>query len=567
MLTACGSSHKGTVDAGADAAAACTAGEMHCNGNELQTCVGGQFQDSQSCPNMCDDVYGCVVCVPNTGTCNGDTSHACNSTGTGYDDVQCDPVQGVTCDPGSGLCSGACAPQAIGSSYIGCEYYPTVTGNMVGPDFGFALAIANTSASDATVTIEDGGLTSPMTVTVAAGSVQVQTLPWQADLKLCLGTGFDWSPCSGGTGNANLHPAALVSKGAFHLRSTAPVTVYQFNPINYTDGANFSYTNDASLLLPTNVWRTDYYAASWQNTAGVNPDEFAVTASQDGTAVTITTKADTTAYGGAPAFATGVPQTVMLDAGDTIEVSSYTGDLTGSEVSSDKPVQLISGHYCADVPDSVCCCDHIEESMFSVDALGNSYIVNAPAVPEIPTGRVEYIRIIGTVGNTNLSYDPPQAGAPTTIANPGDFVEIADNANSFQITADHKILVAQYMEGQLVDNSSSGDPAMALAVPSEQFRTSYLFHAPTNYTSNFVDITAPDAAIVMLDGTMVTGFTPIGTTGFSVARIASLGGGPNADGTHSITGSMPFGITVYGYGEYTSYWYAGGLDLTDIPVN
>ena len=27
---------------------------------------------------------------------------------------------------------------------------------------------------------------------------------------------------------------------------------------------------------------------------------------------------------------------------------------------------------------------------------------------------------------------------------------------------------------------------------------------------------------------------------------------------------MPFGITVYGYGQYTSYWYPGGLDLKDI---
>jgi len=567
-LAACSSSHKGSVDGGpsVDAAPACTAGQMHCNGNELQTCVDGAFQDSQACPNVCDDTYGCVVCVPNTGTCNGDTSHACNSTGTGFDDEYCDPVQGVSCDANSGLCSGACAPKAIGQSYIGCEYYPTVTGNMVGPGFGFAVAIANTSAGDATVTIEDGGLTSPMTLTVPAGSVQVQVLPWQADLKLCLGSGYDWSGCSKSYG-ATILPAALAAKGAYHLRSTAPITVYQFNALDYTDGAgNFSYTNDASLLLPTNVWRDHYYVASWQNTAGVNPDEMAVTAWQDGTTVTINTKADTAAGGGAPAFTTGTPQMVTLNAGDTIEISSYTGDLTGSEVTADAPVQVIGGHYCADVPDSVGACDHLEESMFSVDALGNNYIVNAPAVTTIPAGKVEYIRIIGTVANTNLTYDPPQSGAPATIANPGDFVEIAANATSFQITADHKVLVAQYMEGQGA-GGNTGDPAMALAVPVEQFRTSYMFHAPTNYETNYVDVTAPDAAIVMLDGTMVTGFTPIGSTGYSLARVQSLGAGPNNDGSHSISSSMPFGITVYGYGQYTSYWYAGGLDLTDIPVN
>jgi hypothetical protein len=34
-----------------------------------------------------------------------------------------------------------------------------------------------------------------------------------------------------------------------------------------------------------------------------------------------------------------------------------------------------------------------------------------------------------------------------------------------------------------------------------------------------------------------------------------------------LTGSAPFGITVYGYGDDTSYWYAGGLDLDDIPID
>ena len=38
-------------------------------------------------------------------------------------------------------------------------------------------------------------------------------------------------------------------------------------------------------------------------------------------------------------------------------------------------------------------------------------------------------------------------------------------------------------------------------------------------------------------------------------------------GNHEITGDQPFGITVYGYGAYTSYWYPGGLNLEEIPVD
>jgi hypothetical protein len=214
------------------------------------------------------------------------------------------------------------------------------------------------------------------------------------------------------------------------------------------------------------------------------------------------------------------------------------------------------------VPDGIGYCDHLEESMFPVDTLGTHYIVSAPAVTTIPTGKVEVVRIIATGANTTLTYDPPQAAAPATIAKAGDFVEISGTVNSFQITADQKVMVVQYMEGQDA-GGNTGDPAMTLAVPVEQFRTQYLFHAPMNYESNYVDVTAPVGAQVMLDGAPLS-FAPIGTSGYALARVYPLSAGPGNDGNHMIQGNMAFGITVYGYGQYTSYWYPGGLDLNTI---
>jgi hypothetical protein len=34
---------------------------------------------------------------------------------------------------------------------------------------------------------------------------------------------------------------------------------------------------------------------------------------------------------------------------------------------------------------------------------------------------------------------------------------------------------------------------------------------------------------------------------------------------HEITGTQPFGISVYGYGVDTSYWYPGGQNLELLP--
>lgn len=203
--------------------------------------------------------------------------------------------------------------------------------------------------------------------------------------------------------------------------------------------------------------------------------------------------------------------------------------------------------------------------MFPVDALSNRYIVNAPAVTSLPNGKEQHVRIVATQPGTTIQYDPPQAGAPTTIANAGDFVQIARQAASYMITANHKVLVAQYGQGSTT-GGATGDPDIALAVPVEQYRSSYLFHAPTNYQTNYVDITAPVGASVTLDGAAVTNFTPIGTTGYALARVNPLGNGPGNDGNHSIMSSMPFGIQVYGYGMDTSYWYPGGLNLELVPV-
>src|SRR5262249_55049596 len=160
---------------------------------------------------------------------------------------------------------------------------------------------------DATVTIDGGALTSPQTIVVPTRRVAVQTLPWQPQLKLCNPTIQDECII-----NASVQPAALVPKGAYHLRSTAPVTVYQFSPLQYTKNGQFSYTNDASLLLPANVWRTKYVTASYQHTSTTNPGMLAVTAMKDGTKVTILPKANTNAGQGAPAFTQGVAQDVML---------------------------------------------------------------------------------------------------------------------------------------------------------------------------------------------------------------------------------------------------------------
>jgi hypothetical protein len=391
--------------------------------------------------------------------------------------------------------------------------------------------------------------------------VQVVQLPWELELK--------------GPAQDVLYQtvnSVLVAQGAYRLRSTQPVTLYQFNPLEYMFDSNGSYsaTNDASLLLPTSAWTNNYYVASLASEGDTEPYNsgfYAVTAQQDGTTVVVTPGPQagriSTLPAGIDTYGRGQ---VTLQAGDVMEVFTLgdgTSDLTGTLVTSDKPVQVIAGHQCANIPVATCCCDHLEESMFPMETLAKQYLVTAPLVPTLgETPKDQLVRVVATVDGTTLAYDPPQPGAPTGIFFAGGWVELPYSNADFGISADHPILVVQYMEGQEA-GGGTGDPAMAQAVGIRQYRSSYLFHAPSNYEANYVNIVARTGTVVNLDGTVVSAsaFLGIGTTGFGVARVTLSNSG---SGNHSAASASPFGISVYGYGQYTSYWYPGGGNLTDL---
>ena len=54
-------------------------------------------------------------------------------------------------------------------------------------------------------------------------------------------------------------------------------------------------------------------------------------------------------------------------------------------------------------------------------------------------------------------------------------------------------------------------------------------------------------------------------TGYYVANVPLCANNlSGCTGNHMATAPSGFGIQVYGYGQYTSYWYPGGLNLDKI---
>lgn len=459
-----------------------------------------------------------------------------------------------------------CADAAATRSYIGCDFYPTVTPNGVWELFDYAVAVANSGDEPAEVIVRRGG-TEVAAVTLAPGAVETVYLPWVEALK-----GEENSPQGGVT---PMTASARVEDGAYHLVSSRPVTVYQFNALEYRGqggppgkdwsacpslgGGCFSFSNDASLLLPTTALSNGYRVTSIAS--GDTLSTFvAITATQDGTLVTVDSQSVIDAGPGVDATEAGGQLTLSLDAGDVALLNVPPGnDASGSYVESDRPVQVISGAQCLNVPGGVPACDHLEESVFPAETLGKRYIVTRPTGPSGTPAR-HVVRLYGNFDGTTLSYPggaPP--GAPESLE-AGEVVDLSVINSDFEVSGSQPFAVSSYLLGAVMSDPGGvqGDPSQSQVPSVAQFRKSYVFHAPTDYAANYLDVIMPVEAQVTVDGYAIFPDLTLPGGDFGVARVLL----PDQTGAHRLASDLPVGIQVSGYGDYTSYAFSGGLNLT-----
>jgi len=595
VLLSCGPVTSDPVGNNNNTAGPCSNGDTRCNGLSIETCQGGAWVLSITClspnPYCTETSFGptCTPCQPDINVCQNGDVYSCTPEGQIGSLVQ--ECTGDTECIG-GTCTSPCLVAAQQKSYIGCDYWPTPTANLVDAAFdsNFGLVVHNAYDKVAHVVITLGS------ATVEERDVQPGTLE---TFTLSLDTGLKSVDVMGEIVTDSLK----VTNGAYHLTSTMPVTVYQFNPLDYEIGANNSYSNDASLVLPTPTLSNNYIIMARQ-TFGVGdflgfsfiPGFAAVVGTEDNTTVTVTLTSHTSAGTGITAGNPGTVQQFSLNQGEVLQLlsgvpGSCTGtqtsdaqadycdqgvayDLTGTLVETDKPVAVYSGHLCSFVPFDTWACDHLEEMMLPLETWGKDFVVGRTEPQEADPGDPDepnVIRIVSGADSNVIRFTPdqPTVGGQTTL-NKGQWVEFLATTD-FHVNADYAIMVGQFLVGQnyyTEDLEYHGDPAYSLMVPTEQFRDSYTFLAPETITYNFVNVTKrvnEGGPTVMLDGAPIPDASfsqPIGTTGYGVARVSITGT------HHTITSTEPFGIVVYGFATYTSYSYPGGLDLNYInPVD
>lgn len=383
-----------------------------------------------------------------------------------------------------------------------------------------SLFITGDTATTGTVEIPGLGFSTPFTVT--PGTVTTVSIPLAAHLTT----------------------SDIVETKGIHVTSQAEVSVYGLSRI--------PATTDAYLGLPTDILGTEYIVLGYKNSDVVNGTEFAIVGAASGTTVTITPSVTTGPR------QVGVPYNIALNQGQTyqlINTGSAPNDLSGTIITSDKPIAVFGGHNCANIPPGYYACDHVVEQLPPVVTWGKNFVT----MPLATRLNGDTFRFLASTDGTTVSVN----GVVVATLNRGQLHEriIAGPA---QITSDQPILVAQYSNGSSYDGVLS-DPFMMLIPPFEQFLGAYTVTTPASgFRINFINVVAPSPAVgvITLDGVPIPAesFVPIGTSGFSGAQVAvSLG-------SHALAGPLPFGAFVYGFDAYDSYGYPGGMSLAPVVV-
>lgn len=366
---------------------------------------------------------------------------------------------------------------------------------------------------------------------------------------------------------------------AWSISTDIPVTAYDMLPF----GGAASFLPSASLLYPATAWGQNYVALLPPEGFRENgPFWGQIVAMANGTTVDVLPTTALAGGGGVTAAPKNVSTKYTLNAGEIVQFQG-DGDMTGSVIVSDKPVAFNGGNgyicYKSKSNTSGGGCDSSHQQIPPVSAMGSDYVA-APFASRRTDKAAESIayRLVGAVDGTTLAYDPPVAGAPTTLGSGASVV--FESTSAFRIKsqdAQHPFAIAQMMSGGAVDDATTlvGDEEFVNIVPPAQFLRRYVFMTDPSYaTSNLVITrvktggTFKDVKIECLGD--VTGWKPVGTTGdIEVTNVDLVrnrkSNGSCKNGPQLAESDGSFGVVVWGIDSASSYAYPAGGNVA--PIN
>jgi hypothetical protein len=366
--------------------------------------------------------------------------------------------------------------------------------------------------------------------------------------------------------NINIVLAAMmldydtVETSGIRVIATRPVSIYG---LDYDAHVSAAFTG-----YPTTMLSTNYCVMARPSFIPGYYSQLAVLATASNTTVNISPSITANLAG------SYWSNSFTMQPGETYQINSQTegDDVTGTWVTSDKPIAVFAGANLADVPaEFVFYGNPLMQEQLPVESWGKEVLAisfagltNGASYRVLAADNDTVVTISGLVITSYINYAPWEittsnevvvvtnlAGVPYDI--------MVDGPVEFQ--ASKPIQVAEFANGLTSDNNANGeegDPCEILLPPVGHCLMTNIVTTPVmGFDQNHLNIIVVQSAITntFVNNSLVpaTNFAAIGTSGYFGAQLSVT------NGVYRVVSSQSVEVQVYGFGDADAYGYFGGV--------
>ena len=275
--------------------------------------------------------------------------------------------------------------------------------------------------------------------------------------------------------------------------------------------------------------------------------------------------------------------TETVEAGNSIDVIlaraetlliAFIGDLTGTKVTSNRPISFFSGDQCPYIPSGVPYCDQIVEQLPPVEAWGRQF-ATAPLKMRMS---FDVFRFVASENTTSVSITCVLSNGTQGYVDKfrlldGGFVDVQVRSTHFcWIEADKRILILQFAVGQTADDVMSSDPFMALVPAVSHYTNTFTlpivdstFNDFTHYLNIIIPAEHYQPDQIFMDGqslqSLALEFVAIVHNGETMAYATQV---EVSATTHTLmhgNSTGVIGVVSYGFASSASYGHIAGMQL------
>lgn len=334
------------------------------------------------------------------------------------------------------------------------------------------------------------------------------------------------------------------------IRTTELSTVTSFDAYLYS-------SNDGTLVIPTDKLSTKYLVSTtegYQKSSDYK-SQFAIGVLHNDTQLNIrfTIKNNETLIIHGETFSSGDVYLQTFEELETLQVSHRT-DLTGTFITSNKPVAVFSGNKCNEFLSDTGC-SHILSQLPPIDQFDNEYII-----PPFYNNSGTLIQVLSPF-DSNVSTSTGNRTSTFHLNDNGHKnIKITENEVTI-VKSDRPVMVTGYAMG-----SRSNDPYMTVIPGINQYLDYYKIVVPYQYRENYLSVIFSTGSLVNLhinqipirQFNAVYQWSVVSSGKTFIVRTIRVQQGVY---TLSTLDQEPFGLIVFGHRDYDGYGFAGNFVL------